>query len=264
MLPTFDIFGIEIPTYGLISVVGMFAAIFVGLIISKNKVDKYDLLMTTIVAGVGLFIGAHLLYSLTRIDDIADAFANYGEFGSFWEFLKYITGLMGGMVFYGGLYGGLAAGFLFARKKKYDVAKLSDVFAVVVPLFHAFGRVGCFFAGCCYGVESRWGIAGRVLYADVRETVRRVPIQLIEALCLLVLFGVMFWLYRKCKAQGKLIFIYLMIYAMLRFILEFFRGDEIRGRFMIFSTSQWISIVTLVWVTVYLIYRKIKGAKTTS
>ncbi len=263
MLPYIGIFGVSIPTYGLISVLGVFAAGLVSLsVVKKRSIDIYGFLSTAIAAAAGLFVGAHLLYSLTRIEDIAYVLSHYDHYDGFWDFAQKLLRPMSGMVFYGGLYGGLLAGFIFAIAKRYPVGEMGDVFAVFIPLFHAFGRVGCFFAGCCYGVESEFGIAGRVYAVGMRESTKRFPVQLLEALCLLLLFAVMLSLCKREKARGKLIFIYLISYAVLRFILEFFRGDEIRGRLLMFSTSQWISILTIIWVSLYLVIEHIKLRKT--
>lgn len=257
MFPYINVFSFELPTYGIISLLGVLAAGFISMrLIGKRNVDANSFLITAIVSAIGLFIGAHLLYGVTRMGDIVDGFEHYSEFESFFEFAKYIAELFGGMVFYGGLYGGLIGGYLWAKKKKYDVKGLSDVFSVAIPIFHAFGRIGCFFAGCCYGTEVDWGISGRVIVADVRENAKRIPVQLIEAFLLLLLFVLMLVLFLKNKVNGKLIFIYLIVYAWMRFVLEFFRGDEIRGSILMFSTSQWISIFTLLWVSAYLLIQK--------
>lgn len=262
MLPYINVFGFQLPLYGLISIVGVLVAGFVVLKISKKRnTDKYDLMYTAVVAAVGLFIGAHLLYALTRIEDIIAVISDYGYYDSFWDFLKDLWELASGMVFYGGLYGGLLAGFLFAKKKKYPIGDMSDAFGVFIPLFHIFGRIGCFFAGCCYGMECSTGFSGRVIAQGVRESVKRLPIQLIEAGCLVVLFLVMLFFYNRQKARGNLIFLYLLFYAVIRFVLEFFRGDEIRGSFLSLSTSQWISIITLLWVSIYLLVKS-KSNKT--
>lgn len=263
MLPYIEILGASIPTYGLISVLGVFAAGLVSLsIIKKRNVDVYSFLTTAIAAAAGLFVGAHLLYSLTRTEDIVYIISHYGDYDGFWDFARDLLQTMSGMVFYGGLYGGLFAGFIFAKAKRYPVGELGDAFSVFIPLFHTFGRVGCFFAGCCYGVESEFGIAGRVYAVGLRESAKRFPVQLLEAACLLLLFAVMLILCKKEKARGKLIFVYLIFYAVLRFALEFLRGDEIRGRLLMFSTSQWISILTILWVSLYLVVDHIKLRKT--
>lgn len=259
MYPYINVFSFDIPTYGLISLLGVLAAGFVSLrIIRKRNVDINSFLTTAIAAAIGLFIGAHLLYGITRMSDVIDAFEHYSQFDSFSEFIKYVAELFSGMVFYGGLYGGLLAGYFWAKNRKYNIKGLSDVFAVAIPIFHAFGRIGCFFAGCCYGAESEWGFSGRVIVADVRENAKRIPVQLIEAFLLILLFAFMLMLFFKNRAKGNLIFIYLTIYAVMRFVLEFFRGDEIRGRLLMFSTSQWISIFTLLWVIGYFIVKSRK------
>lgn len=263
MFPYFSIFSLQLPTYGIISLVGVVVAGLVALKLSKRRgLDKADLASVAIVSAVGLFLGAHLLYGITRMDDVLEVFRNYKRYEDFGAFISRIFELFSGMVFYGGLYGGLFAGYLYAKKKKLSIENVSDVFALFIPLFHVFGRVGCFFAGCCYGVESEWGIAGRVITGKLREVTPRFPVQLLEAFLLLLLFLFVLFLYKKGKANGRLIFVYLIIYAVLRFCLEFMRGDEIRGKLLMFTTSQWISIVTVIWVSIVLFARHRKGSKT--
>lgn len=259
MHPFINLFSLEISVYGLISILGVFAAGFAAYPLTKRAgVDFYDFLSTALVAGLGLFLGAHLLYALTRIEDIIYLFGSVGEYSSFWEFSKRLLQLFSGMVFYGGLYGGLLFGYIWVKKKKLPLYQLADIFAVVIPLFHAFGRVGCFFAGCCYGVEWEHGISGRVMSSGGTEHIKRLPVQLIESGMLLILFAVLMMLFLRGKAKGKLMCVYLTAYAVMRFVLEFFRGDEIRGRFLLFSTSQWISLLTIAGVCIYLTLSKKK------
>lgn len=262
MFPEFEIFGINLPVYGLVSLVGILVATFVGIRLSHRRdINKQNLFSLAIVAGVGLLVGANLLYALTRAGDIAELFSKYKDYESFWDFVRSLFEISSGMVFYGGLYGGLISGVLWAKHKKISLKDTSDLFSVLIPLFHAFGRIGCFFAGCCYGVKARWGISGRVVTMDVRESAKRVPVQLMEAGILFCLFLLFLWFFKRNKCEGKLIFFYLLIYAPLRFVLEFFRGDEIRGHFLMLSTSQWISIFTVLWVSVFLIITKYKLKK---
>ncbi|MBQ8001542.1 MAG: prolipoprotein diacylglyceryl transferase [Ruminococcus sp.] len=262
MCPYVDLWGLELPVYGLISVVGILVSATVAFVLAKKKaVDLYDFLITAVVGGLGLFIGAHLLYALTRTGDIISAFSLYNTFDTTGEFIKYLLDIASGMVFYGGLYGGLLAGFLWIRHKKHPAGLFADIFAVVIPLFHSFGRVGCFFAGCCYGVKWEYGISGRVLNSGVRELTARFPVQLVEAACLLVLFSLLLVFFLRGKAQGRLLTVYLASYAVLRFVLEFFRGDSIRGHLLYLSTSQWISLLTLIGVGLYLFLSRRKYAK---
>lgn len=254
MLPYISLFGLKIPTYGILSIIGVIISAIVIIVLSKKKqFDFYDVFVTAVIAGLGVFLGAHILYALTRVEDIIFAFTLWDDFGNKKDFFKYLLDVSSGLVFYGGLYGGLLAGYLWIRHKKHPLGVFSDVFAVVIPLFHTFGRVGCFFAGCCYGVEWEYGLMGRVLSPGKHEYVARFPVQLAEAFLLLVLFLLLLSLYMKGKCKGRLMLVYLSIYAVIRFTLEFFRGDEIRGHLWIFSTSQWISLLTLLVVIIYLV-----------
>ncbi len=260
MFPYVELFGISIPTYGLLSVIGLLFASGIAMMLSNRRnVDVYNLVLTAMIGGVGVFIGAHLLFALTKAGDISKAFANYESYRSFWAFLKDIFNLSSGMVFYGGLYGGLLTGALFVNYKKYPTKDMSDVFACSIPLFHMFGRVGCYCAGCCYGIPFEQGVAGIVLSTGEKESIHRLPVQLIETVCLFVLFLVLVTLFVKDRASGRLMSIYLLSYGVIRFMLEFFRGDEVRGRLLMFSTSQWISLITIISVSAYLLLRKYKS-----
>lgn len=257
MLPYIDIFSFKLPTYGLISLIGIAVACFVCVRLSDKKgISRLDMGFVAISAGIGLFLGSHLLYAITRTGDIIQAFRSYGEYDGFLDFCKNLLELMSGMVFYGGLYGGLCGGLFMAKRKKLPTGDVCDIFAVFAPLFHIFGRIACFLAGCCYGMYSDYGISGRMVAVGVRESEKRIPVQLIEAFLILLILITLLWLMKKGKAKGNLLFVYLISYAAVRFCLEFLRGDEIRGKLLVFSTSQWISLITLVWVSVYLIVRR--------
>ena len=155
--------------------------------------------------------------------------------------------MQGGFVFYGGLIGGLLGLIIYVKAFKMEFFSFSDVCAAVIPLGHALGRVGCYTAGCCYGIP--YDGFGAVVYTNTLGhtplNTPLLPIQLIEALCLLVLFVVMIVLYNKIKTKGAVTGIYLVGYGILRFVLEFFRGDLERGHLLL-STSQWISIAMVI------------------
>lgn len=257
MLPYIDIFSFRLPTYGLVSLIGVFLGCILCVRISdKRGISRLDMGFVAISAGIGLFIGSHLLYGITRIGDIVEAFRCYSDFEGFIDFCKHILELVSGMVFYGGLYGGLCGGLLMAKRKKLPIGDICDIFAVFAPLFHIFGRIACFLAGCCYGVHSEFGIPGRMVAVGVREDVKRFPVQLAEAFAILLILIVVLVLMKKGRCKGNLLFVYLLVYAVVRFCLEFLRGDEIRGKLLMFSTSQWISIITLLWVSIFLVVRK--------
>ena len=130
------------------------------------------------------------------------------------------------------------------------------MYAVLVPLFHAFGRVGCFLGGCCYGIESEFGFTTHTnTNIPSINGVNRFPVQLLESGCNLIIFFILLTLFRKRIMEKRLIWIYLLIYPVVRFCDEFLRGDVYRGFLLGLSTSQWVSII-LFGVAVVVLVRK--------
>lgn len=153
-----------------------------------------------------------------------------------------------GIVFYGGLIGLLVSYGIMARTSKQDIC-IMDVLAVCIPLFHSIARVGCFFGGCCFGRESHSPLA--ILYTTTvfNEviTAYRLPTQLIEAAFNLILFLYLLHLLRSEEWKSKNILRrYLLIYSVGRFMIEFLRGDLVRGVINGISFSQVISV--LIWI----------------
>ena len=270
MYPTFNFFGREIGTYAICSIIGLFLCGLVSVTLSKKyrigkngKLDIFDISMIILVIAGGMFLGGHILYGLTHIREIILIFSYFPKL-SWMDFFSQLGFYMGGMVYYGGFIGGCIA-LLIYTKFSDAISKddALDLFALNAPLFHIFGRIGCFLGGCCYGVESEFGfvVQDNHLYPDLNG-VRRLPIQLIEAFCNLIIFLVILYLFKKGIGRYKLIYVYMIIYPVCRFILEFFRGDLIRGIYFGLSTSQWISIALIIFSSFKLITIKIKDAKT--
>lgn len=255
MFPYFEIFGKTIGTYALCAFAGFIASGITASIISKKyKIQYEDIILLMLSAIFGLFIGGHILYGVTNLDSIAETVSNYSSY-SLSAFSEKIVQYLGGMVFYGGFLGALAAILIHTRfSKSISRRKALDIFAISVPLFHTFARIGCFLGGCCYGKEWSWGfiVHGNTLSPSVND-VLRIPIQLIEASCNLVIFLILLYILKKKLCEGRLIYIYMILYPIARFILEFFRGDEIRGFFLSVSTSQWISIILFTFAVIKLI-----------
>ena len=132
---------------------------------------------------------------------------------------------------------------------------------MMIPLFHFFGRLGCFTAGCCYGVEWEHGIVYEHSILESANHVARFPVQLVEAVLNLMLFFLLFYLYKRGKATHKILLLYLLIYPVYRFILEFFRGDTYRGFVGFMSTSQFISVILFTISAVVLIVQGIRKRK---
>lgn len=241
MLPYLDFFGIKIASYGLFAVIGAVAAVLFVWLSTRKRTDinRVQLVNIPIVAVIGAFPGAHILYALTQIHYLAFVVQSPEKVFSSWDlFFGWFGVVFGGMVFYGGLIGGLLAAVIYCKVMKLDFMFYADIYTPTIPLFHAFGRIGCFFGGCCYGIECNFGI--------MYNGVERFPVQIIECVCNFILAFLLFYLSRKKMKKGSVLALYLIIYPVIRFTLEFFRGDEIRGFLLGLSTSQWISVLLFV------------------
>lgn len=244
MFPYIIIFGKTIGLYGVLSIFGALTAGFLlhRLLAKRGKSSIDDMILFFLFVGGGMLLGGHLLYGLTNLKKMGLLLSVTG----FSQFRAAFFEIFGGSVFYGGLIGGSICGVIGTRILKLNTPLYADAMAVSAPFFHFFGRIGCFFAGCCYGIESDFGF--------VLNGVRRFPVQLMEASFNLLLAAAMFFLYTKGKMRGKLFFVYLAVYAPFRFFDEFLRGDLIRGFVFGLSTSQFISIFVEIFAVSSLLY----------
>ncbi len=256
MHPYISLFGRQLPTYGMMTVLGILAAgIYVFFTNRGGKCGRMpndDWLNLAAVALVGALAGAKLLYVFATLPIAIRARALFA--GQPLEWLKFVAG---GLVFYGGLLGGLLAAWLYCRRYKVNFGVVAAVAAPGVPLFHVFGRVGCFLAGCCWGVEVPWGIV-YTHSPGAPNGVPLLPVQLVEAGFNLLLFLALALTARRLPAPQKWLVLpaYLTVYAVFRFVIEFFRGDRVRGVYLL-STSQWVSLAVLLGVGV-LMYHRVK------
>lgn len=258
MHPYFHLFGLNIPAYGTMAGIGFLAAGLYAVLLSRGdrRVSRADLGYAAVIAGCGMLIGAKLLALVTEIPFIIEfreqIFSSLESFSLFF---------LSGWVFYGGLIGGLVGAWMFCRRWKVDFGAVCDIAAPAIPLFHAFGRVGRFLSGCCHGIRWEHGIAFTEAIA-APNGVPLFPVQLVEAGCNLLLCVALTLMRKKCGRSGTLMCVYLASYAVIRFALEFLRGDRIRGVFIL-STSQWISIAIAVFVAIWFIKRPKFQAKET-
>ena len=259
MVGNIMIFGREISSYAIMALIGALAAgAFSYLMAKRRKLDEVNMVFILLFAVIGIFIGGHLLYALTNIQ----YFYLIGRIHDWETFVLVMSGIFGGQVFYGGLLGGIAAAAIAAKVLKVKpLGGYADILACAVPLFHCFGRIGCFVGGCCYGVEWKYGITFHNSILESANGVPRFPVQLVESAFNLLLFFFLLWMLHKGKMQHYLFFLYLSIYAVGRFILEFFRGDTYRGIWFGISTSQIISILILIFCAIFGIYKLIQRRK---
>jgi phosphatidylglycerol:prolipoprotein diacylglycerol transferase len=165
-----------------------------------------------------------------------------------------------GGVFYGGLIVAVAVALWYIRRVGLPLWTTCDVFAPGIALGHVIGRLGCLFAGCCYGkpTDLPWGITFTDPFAaaNVGTPLNRPlhPTQLYEAgaeaMILIILLATES---RGRRFAGRTFWLYMLLYAVSRFIIEIFRGDP-RGNVGIFSTSQFISVLLAPLAIAMLVY----------
>ncbi|MCE7864536.1 MAG: prolipoprotein diacylglyceryl transferase [Bacteroidetes bacterium CHB5] len=172
-----------------------------------------------------------------------------------------------GFVFYGSLLTTIPVMLWYFKKIKVPVLGMLDVMAIVTCIVHGFGRIGCFMAGCCYGLptDSILGVVftNPVCQAEPLHT-PLYPTQLFEATFIFLLLILLFVLKKKKQFDGQLFLIYLMVYAAGRAILELFRGDTERGFIInnVLSNSQFISVL-VISVALYFYLRLNRNKKIT-
>lgn len=250
MYPYINIFGRTIGTYGVCMVVGFLLAGF----LAWRKGRPYGIRIEDI-----LIIGAMTLGCAVLGGGLLYAFTTY----SWSQILTFIKALdfsfMGGIVFYGGLIGGVLGALLGIKIAGCPLGNAERAIIPFVPLGHAIGRVGCVMGGCCHGFEYEGIFA---LYypnsiTGLPPEQGYFPVQPLESLVNVVICLVLLYFSKRVKRVMDLMYLYLSMYAVSRFFLEMLRGDDIRGIWSGgLSTSQIVSIVLLILCAVHLAVRK--------
>lgn len=256
-------FGQEIPSYGLMILIGYFAGLIVVMLRSGIfHLESLDIFIAYVFAGLGALVGGKAFYIIQGIPEFIQLHAETGL-----SFLQYAG--EAGLVYYGGFIGAVLFIGLYCVIFKTPFWDILDTLLPALPLAQAFGRVGCFLAGCCYGIECTVGLvipqeqSLQYIYPNLAPPgIPLLPVQLIESACTLGIFILLMVYGNTRRKPGKLLGIYMVCYGIVRFILEFFRGDARRGFAMDFSTSQWVSIVILAVGIFFLIfYKQKKGSR---
>ncbi len=257
----------DIHTYGvMIALAAMLVAHFSTRLATKKNLPPElfnDLVFWVLLIGI---IGARLEYMRVSWDQFE---GNLGQGFKIWE---------GGLVFYGGMISGLVAYWAVCKAKKVPMLTTVDIVVPYIPFGHALGRLGCFAAGCCYGMPAGESVNIRswtftpptivpVTFPDgsiAPANIALHPAQIYEAIFLTLLGFFLLWLRRRQKFNGQMLLAYLSIYPILRSINEFFRGDGERGFFMEETLGQTISnaqFISLLVVAGAVVGWKILGAR---
>lgn len=244
MFPIISFGLFSVPAYGFFITIGLIIGVFVATFYCRlYKIPVYDFLLGSVFAVAGLFFGAKLLYMMTVLPNVIEYYDYFSV-----HIKDALIYLFGGYVFYGGLLGALLFYYFFCKYMEYSFLQFTNLFVPVIPLIHSFGRIGCFFAGCCYGIAYHGRFA--VTFPEHPDIIdlhitSRFPIQLFEAGCNLILAAILLFFGRKPRREGFFLGTYLISYGILRFALEFLRGDIERGILLGISTSQWISLMLI-------------------
>lgn len=246
----FDIFGIQIKSYGLMIAIGIIIAS--SLFIHKGKKKGYDedsllnLIIFTVIGGV---LGGKGLFIITELRDIIKDPSILLNFGY-------------GFVIYGAIGGGALAMYLYCRKHDWNILEILDITVAGLAIAQGFGRIGCFLAGCCYGAETDLPIG--VVFPEgglAPAGIHLHPTQIYSSIFDFILGFFLLYYGRKKRENGRVLSMYLIIYSIGRFAVEFLRNDP-RGNVGLLSTSQFIAIFTLILgVIIFYNSRFFKGAK---
>ena len=240
-----------IPTYGVVLAI----AYLVGIWMLRRKARAeglpeqkiFDFSLYVLAAAI---LGAKLLLVIVEWRHYMKGAGNFIEV------------LRSGGVFYGGLIAATFVGIAYMRKHRLPAWKIADMGAPSIALGEAIGRWGCFAAGCCYGkpTEGPFGVTFRDPFAhEAVGTPLNVPLhptQIYLSANAFVIFLILQWAYRRRTFDGEIFWLYVLLYAITRGILETFRGDSIRGFLIpgVLSTSQFIGLVGVAAAVGMLIY----------
>jgi len=235
-LPLLGGLPVNIYTYGVLVATGFLSGIWlITWRASKEGIDPDKMLDLCFWFLITSILGARLLYVIV---DYKSFLNRPMDLFAIWK---------GGLVFYGGFIAGLLTIYYYARRYHLSFLKLIDIIVPSLALGQALGRLGCFAAGCCYGKATNvpWAVIFKHPAGLAPRYVQIHPTQLYESGALFLVFIFLSWFFKRRKFDGQISAYYLLIYAVIRSVIEIFRGDTIRG-FLIpgwISTSQAISMV---------------------
>lgn len=225
---------VMIHMYGLMIAIGFMSALLVSSVRAKRRELDGDVIYGIFwCAIIGGALGTRILYYIVSWKDILE------DPSILWNFKN-------GYVVYGGILGGIFASYLYCKAKKVAFIRYFDLVMPSVALAQGFGRLGCFFAGCCYGRETTGKFAIVFSHSDFApNNVPLIPTQLMSSAGDFCIAAVLYLIAGKKRKDGMIASMYLIFYSIGRFIIEIFRADY-RGSIGVLSTSQFIAILLFV------------------
>jgi len=244
-----EVFGIQIASYGLFMILGAVAAWFlIRLLAGADGKKNGDISLVFLICVCGALAGAFTLRPLMKIPEVIINWEHFRQM----PVEVFFSYMLGEIVFYGGLAGGIIAMLIFCKSYRIPIVPIADLFAPALALAHGIGRIGCFLGGCCYGKPVSAAHPFAVIFPPASMGAPAgtplLAIQLIEAASLFMIAAILVLVYKKTasRIKGLTVSLYAALYSVLRFVLEFHRGDRARGIYGPFSTSQYISLALLV------------------
>jgi len=227
---------LDIHTYGVMVAIGF----MVGLWVAGHRAPQEGIKPEHIAdLGVWLIVFGMLGGKLFHIIFF------WNDFIAGWR-AEGLRSLREGFVFYGGFIAASLSAVVYARAKHLPLAKLADVLAPSIALGHMFGRLGCFFNGCCYGKPCALPWAVTFPPPHIMAGVPVHPTEIYEALGNLVIFLGLTAYYRHKRFDGQVFWLYVFSYGVLRFVVEFFRGDYDVHYFGVLTFGHLIALVMIV------------------
>ncbi|HKW97840.1 MAG TPA: prolipoprotein diacylglyceryl transferase [Bryobacteraceae bacterium] len=256
----FRIGGFFLPTYGLLVATAFLVALWIaGRLGARAGLDKESVLNLGIYCALAGIVGAKALMILLD-PSIRDN----------WREIFSLATLQAAGIFYGGFAVALATAFIYMWRKGLPALKTADAFAPGLALGHSIGRLGCFSAGCCWGVPTHlpWAVtftnprANELVGVPLGSPLH--PTQLYESLGELIIFAVLYLRFFRPHRDGSIVSLYLVLYGMLRFLVEFVRFHDPQSNPLTgpFSTEQWLSLALVAAGLCYAVFARSRQAIT--
>ena len=217
----FHLGSFPVHSYGVMIALAFLAGLWTATRRARREKISSDIIGdVTLWLMVGGIAGARLVYVVTYWND-EFAGGNFSEIFAIWH---------GGLVYYGGLIGATILGMVYIRWKKLPFWKIIDIFAPSIALGSVFGRIGCLLNGCCYGrfCSAPWALSfpeGHETHPVGMSATPVDPTEIYDAALNFALYLFLAWLIRRKKFDGQIFATYLILYAVCRSIVEYFRGD---------------------------------------